>query len=108
MQQAKSYAETLGLLFAYATNGRGIVEFDRATGLSDEIEPFPRPKSCGAATARPRGCGEELEDKLLVPNHSSDKVPRYYQQIAINRAVEAILTGKRRVLLTLATGPARR
>ena len=44
MQQAKSYAETLGLLFAYATNGRGIIEFDRATGLERPIDAFPSPR----------------------------------------------------------------
>ena len=104
MQQAKSYAETLGLLFAYATNGRSILEFDRSTGLERQIETFPSPQELWNRYRAANGLGEELEDKLLVPNHVSEQVPRYYQQIAINRAVEAILSGKRRVLLTLATG----
>src|SRR5271156_4367841 len=44
-------------------------------------------------------------DRLLTPfNHSVGKGERYYQQIAVNRSVEAILTGKRRMLLTMATG----
>ncbi|HEX6816947.1 MAG TPA: DEAD/DEAH box helicase family protein, partial [Ktedonobacterales bacterium] len=104
MQQAKDYARILGLLFAYATNGHGIVEFDAATGIEREIERFPTPRELWARYRAAKGLGEELEDKLLVANHRSEQVPRYYQQIAINRAVEAILTGQRRVLLTLATG----
>jgi type I restriction enzyme R subunit len=104
IQQAKSYAETLGLLFAYATNGHGILEFDRASGLERSIDAFPSPKELWNRYRAANGLDEALEDKLLVPNHVSEQVPRYYQQIAINRAVEAILSGKRRVLLTLATG----
>jgi type I restriction enzyme, R subunit len=104
MQQAKDYAKALGLLFAYATNGTGIVEFDATTGLERAVDAFPTPKALWDRYRAAKGLPEELEDKLLVPNHSSDQVPRYYQQSAINAAVEAILTGKRRVLLTLATG----
>lgn len=104
MQQAKDYAKTLGLLFAYATNGYGIIEFDFSTGIEREIERFPSPRELWSRYRTANGLGEALENKLLVPNHMSDKVPRYYQQIAINRAIEAILTGKQRVLLTLATG----
>jgi type I restriction enzyme R subunit len=104
MQQAKDYASILGLLFAYATNGHGIVEFDCSTGSERELAAFPSPHELWNRYRVAHGLGEQLEDKLLVPNHRSDKVPRYYQQIAINRVVEAILTGQRRVLLTLATG----
>ncbi|RLG29835.1 restriction endonuclease, partial [Methanosarcinales archaeon] len=35
---------------------------------------------------------------------SSGRTPRYYQQIAINRTVEAIGQGQNRILLTMATG----
>lgn len=48
LQQAKEYAEILGLKFAYATNGQGIVEFDYATGLESEIETFPTPEELWA------------------------------------------------------------
>ena len=104
MQQAKSYAETLGLLFAYATNGLSILEFDFSTGIERAIDAFPAPADLWRRYCAAKGLPEELENKLLVANYSLDKTPRYYQQIAINRAVEAILTGQRRVLLTLATG----
>lgn len=43
LQQAREYAEILDLPFAYATNGHGIVEFDRLTGLESEIPTFPTP-----------------------------------------------------------------
>ena len=44
LQQAKDYAEILGLKFAYATNGKGIVEFDYLTGLERELDSFPTPE----------------------------------------------------------------
>lgn len=43
LQQAKEYAEILGLKFAYATNGKGIIEFDYTTGLETELDRFPAP-----------------------------------------------------------------
>ena len=104
MQQAKQYAEILGLLFAYATNGLEIIEFDFSTGIEQYIDRFPTPSELWNRYRRAQGLGEEVEDKLLVGNYISSKIPRYYQQIAINRAIEAILSGKQRILLTLATG----
>ena len=43
LQQAKQYAEMLGLCFAYATNGQGIVEYDYVTGVERELAEFPIP-----------------------------------------------------------------
>ena len=106
LQQAKDYAEVLGLKFAYATNGHGIVEFDFLTGKERELESFPTPDELWQRLRT----GEKLKDdtaaeRLLTPyNHLSGKSPRYYQDIAINRTVQAILQGKRRILLTMATG----
>jgi len=104
MQQAKDYAQTLGLIFAYSTNGQGIVEYDFSTGVERIIPSFPSPRDLWNRYRVAKGLDEALDDKLLIPNHVSEMTPRYYQQIAINRAVEAILKGERRVLLTLATG----
>jgi type I restriction enzyme R subunit len=106
LQQAKDYAEVLGLKFAYATNGHGIVEFDFLTGKELELESFPTPDNLWQRLRT----GENLKDdtaaeRLLTPyNHLSGKSPRYYQDIAINRTVQSILQGKRRILLTMATG----
>ena len=42
MQQAIEYAQILGLHFAYATNGKRIIELDFTTGLETEIPRYPR------------------------------------------------------------------
>lgn len=106
LQQAKGYAEVLGLKFAYSTNGHGIVEFDFLTGRERDLETFPTPQELWDRFR----AGEQLRDdtaseRLLTPyNHLSGKSPRYYQEIAINRTVQAILQKQRRILLTMATG----
>jgi type I restriction enzyme R subunit len=106
LQQAKDYARTLGVAFAYSTNGRGIVEFDFLTGVERDLTGFPSPEELWR-----RYCaGHGLDDprriaQVLTPGHrSAGWEPRYYQEIAINRAVEAIVQGQPRVLLTMATG----
>jgi type I restriction enzyme R subunit len=105
LQQAKDYAEILGLKFAYATNGHGIIEFDYLTGLEQEITRFPTPMELWERLATSQALDEDKKKRLLAPfNHLSGKSPRYYQEIAINRAVQAILQGKKRLLLTMATG----
>src|SRR6266853_3346202 len=52
LQQAKDYAEILGLKFAYSTNGHGIVEFDYTTRAESEIEIFPSPDELWARFGR--------------------------------------------------------
>ncbi len=105
LQQAKDYAEVLGLKFAYATNGEGIVEFDYLTGLERELDAFPEPDELWKRLRGGQGLDDETADRLLTPSHHlTGKSPRYYQEIAINRVVQAVLQGERRVLLTMATG----
>jgi type I restriction enzyme, R subunit len=105
LQQAKEYAEILGLKFAYATNGHGIVEFDFLTGKERELKAFPTPDVLWNRLRSTEALKPEVEKKLLTPYHPvSGKAPRYYQEIAINRAVQAVLQGKKRILLTMATG----
>lgn len=105
LQQAKDYAEILGLKFAYATNGKGIIEFDYTTGLETELERFPSPQELWERWIAHEGVTETVVEKLLTPfNDLTGKDARYYQEIAINRAVQAILQNKSRVLLTMATG----
>jgi len=106
LQQAKDYAVILGLKFAYASNGKDIIEFDFITGLERHIKAFPTPADLWSRLR----AAEKLADapsaqRLLTPfNLTSGKTPRYNQEIAIHRAVQAILQGRRRVLLTMATG----
>ena len=106
MQQAKLYSEMLGLKFAYATNGHDIVEFDYTTGIERAVADYPAPAELWQRYRGASGLQDQTTaDRLLTPfNHSVGKGERYYQQIAVNRSVEAILTGKRRMLVTMATG----
>jgi type I restriction enzyme R subunit len=103
--QAKEYAEILGLKFAYSTNGHGIIEFDYLSGKERELDLFPPPADLWARLKSSQNLNEELTKRLLTPYYTqSQKAPRYYQEIAINRAAQAVLQGKRRILLTMATG----
>jgi type I restriction enzyme R subunit len=103
--QAKEYAEILGLKFAYSTNGHGIIEFDYLTAQEREIESFPSPKELWDRLQTNQKLEGDIEKRLLTPSYiQAGKTPRYYQEIAINRTVQAILQGRPRVLLTMATG----
>src|SRR5437667_3992977 len=105
LQQAKEYAQILGLKFAYATNGHGIVEHDFLTGRDNDLNGFPSADDLWERLRASEGIDEKMVERVLAPYyHLSGKSPRYYQEIAINRATQAILQGQRRILLTLATG----
>ncbi|MEF1192926.1 DEAD/DEAH box helicase family protein, partial [Vibrio parahaemolyticus] len=106
MQQAKTYAEILGLKFAYATNGHEILEFDFLTGVEQVVSEYPTPEELIARLTSGEGLDTEASDRLLTAYHNAPGgfSPRYYQQIAINRTVLSILQGKKRNLITMATG----
>jgi type I restriction enzyme R subunit len=106
LQQAKAYAEMLGLKFAYATNGHEILEFDYSTGLETRRVDYPTPAQLWQRYRIANGINDQqAADRLLTPsNHSTGKGERYYQQIAINLTIEAILKGQKRLLITMATG----
>ena len=105
LQQAKEYAEILGLKFAFATNVTTVVEYDYFTHLEREVERFPTPAELWSRYQIGLGLSTATANALLVPYYlQPNKEPRYYQKIAITRAVEAVVGGKARNLLTLATG----
>jgi len=105
LQQAKDYAEVLGLKFAYATNGCGIIEFDYTTGIEREIDAFPTPDELWSRLCASESLATDASQRVLAPAyHLSGKSPRYYQEIAINRTVQAVAQGRPRILLTMATG----
>lgn len=106
VQQARDYAEVLGLRFAYASNGREIIEIDLAAGTEVERPDFPTPAELWDRQRRALDLPEPAaEAKLLTPGYPDPERPlRYYQEIAVNRALEAILGGQRRALLNLCTG----
>ncbi|HEY3414296.1 MAG TPA: DEAD/DEAH box helicase family protein [Armatimonadota bacterium] len=105
LQQAKDYAEILGLKFAYSTNGHGIVEFDYITGAETALTAFPTPDALWARLTGNLGLNIAQSQRLATPSYTGGGYElRYYQQIAVNRVISAILSGDRRVLLTMATG----
>lgn len=113
LQQAKRYAELLDLPLAYATNGHGIVEHDYDTGRERSLTAFPTPDEMLARFRAWKGIiDEEVATDLLLPFNrdlrtpsGGVKEPRYYQRVAIERVLEAVLAQKQnRILLTMATG----
>ncbi|MCA1948844.1 MAG: DEAD/DEAH box helicase family protein [Armatimonadetes bacterium] len=106
LQQAKEYAQILDLKFAYATNGHGIVEFDFLTGRETVLESYPSPEQLWQRLQTHLDLkGEDQQQHFLAPPLPvPDKPLRYYQEIAVNRVMRALLSGQRRVLINMATG----
>ena len=111
MQQALDYAETLDVPFAYSSNGDAFLEHDRtaATGtVTREIplDQFPSPEELWARYCKAKGFTAQQEAVATQDYYEdgSQKTPRYYQTIAINRTVDAIARGLNRILLVMATG----
>src|SRR4030042_5817907 len=106
LQQAKDYAQILDLKFAYATNGHGIVEHDFLTGKETNLNTFPTPEELWKRLHATLGLSsEDHEQRFLAPTLPVIGKPlRYYQEIAINRVIKAILSGQQRVLVNMATG----
>lgn len=102
--QAKLYASKLELSYTYATNGREIYEICLATGVERLVTEFPTPDDLWNRTF---GDSNEWQAKFnAVPfeDVNGTKQARYYQEIAVNRVMEAVANNKQRILLTLATG----
>jgi type I restriction enzyme R subunit len=112
IQQGLDYALTLDLPVVFSTNGDGFVQHDRSgssaqleTNLS--LEAFPTPQEVWAKYQQYKGILTEQAANIAAHSYYFDatgREPRYYQQIAINRTVEAIAKGQNRVLLIMATG----
>lgn len=103
--QAKNYAGKLAIRYTYATNGKGIYAIDMETGKErDDIAQYPAPDElwnmtfAAANSWRDNFAGVPYEDK------GGSHPGRYYQDIAIERVLDAIANNKSRILLTLATG----
>lgn len=108
MQQAINYADILDLQFAYSSNGDGFIEHDMKSGTEREIslEEFPSPEELWNRYKGIKKITPEQEKIITEPYYfaQGDKTPRYYQRIAVNRTIEAIVKGKNRILLVMATG----
>ena len=112
MQQALGYAKTLDIPVAFSSNGDGFVEHDRTTSSGDiernlSMDEFPSPEELWNRYKKYKGIESPQQEQIASFDYffdGSGRVPRYYQQIAINRAVEAIAKGQYRILLVMATG----
>jgi type I restriction enzyme R subunit len=105
LQQAIQYAEMLDVKFAYSSNGRGIVEHDFITGMERDLDSFPTPDELWErlkGTFKFESKEEETDTLSAYWEEVGGKKPRYYQQVAINKAVNAVLAGQNRILLTMA------
>lgn len=108
MQQAISYAQALDVSFAYSSNGDGFLEHDFLTGKEKQlkIDALPSPEELYQRYKIANKIEEKTESIIRTPYYSdsSGKIPRYYQEIAINRTVKAVADGQKRILLVMATG----
>jgi type I restriction enzyme R subunit len=109
IQQAKDYAEILGVLFAYSTNGHAIEEFDYTSNRQRTIERFPTPEELFERYLRHifgERATEVKSDLVTFPYYHlpGGKYPWYFQDAAIRKVIDAILDGKKRILLAMATG----
>lgn len=112
LQQAKTYAAMMDIPFTYSSNGDGFQEYDFLTGEERTLplDGFPSPEELTARweSETNNGNGVSVNEKRVIhqPYYSSQSTypPRYYQQNAVNRTVEAVARGQGRILLVMATG----
>lgn len=108
IQQAIDYARILDVPFAYSSNGTGFVEHNMRTGEERElsIDAFPTAEQLWAIYKNDNAITEAVEKVIKEPYFYREGIhkPRYYQRIAINRTVEAVAKGQKRILLVMATG----
>ncbi len=112
MQQALGYAEILDVPLAYSSNGDGFLSHDRTPGANPiecnlSLDNFPSPQQLWEKYKAFKGINTPEQETIATAEYFYDgggRTPRYYQEIAINRTVEAVAQGQNRILLTMATG----
>ena len=109
--QAKDYAGKLQVRFTYSTNGLQIYRIDMHEGQEGDVTSYPTPDELWEMTFGEQNKLQPLSavwrDKLLsVPfeDRGGTWQPRYYQENAITKVLEAVANDQQRILLTLATG----
>jgi len=101
LEQVKEYWKILNLRFVYSSNWEKTYEFDLKTWKWNFVEKYPSPEELYNKIFSEKN---EIKEKLLSePFLISEKRPRYYQEIAINKTMEAIWDWANRILLTMAT-----
>ena len=112
IQQALDYANILDIPSVFSSNGDGFYQHDRTCtdgNIEKELslDQFPTPAELWERYKKFKGIVTEEQERISSQDYffdGTDRKPRYYQQMAINRTVEAIAKGQQRILLTMATG----
>ena len=112
IQQALDYAEILDIPFVFSSNGDGFLFHDKTQTSGDietelDLDSFPGPQELWAKYKKYKGIETPEAEKVVEQDYyfdGSGRTPRYYQQIAVNRTVEAIAKGQNRIILVMATG----
>jgi type I restriction enzyme, R subunit len=109
IQQALDYSNDLDIPFVYSSNGDGFLEHDKTKigNIENELslESFPSPEELWDRYCKWKKIDSKSEQIINQDYYyDRDKYPRYYQQVAINRIVDAIASGQNRILLVMATG----
>lgn len=102
--QAKAYANKLHINYTYATNGKDIYEISMKNGEEGNIDEFPTPEALWGRICSSFDKWKDNFSKIPFEDMSGTKVPRYYQEIAVHKTLDAVAREKERILLTLATG----
>ena len=110
--QAKDYARRLNLFSAYSSNGDAIYEIkysinsngERIINFEGEVDKFPSPDDLWERNFKNKNKWSDKFDNQTYFPFKNKKQPRYYQDVAITAALDAIAADKDRILLTLATG----
>lgn len=104
VMQAKSYADKLQIDYSYATNGKEIYEISMKNGSEKTVGKFPTPDELWELTYSDQNEWKERFATVPYEDMGGTKRARYYQEIAVDKTLDAIAENKQRVLLTLATG----
>ena len=100
--QAIEYATKLQIPYAYSTNGQKIRQINLLTGEEKDVEKYPRPEELLASLKEP--VNEWRDEFRGVTFENKGQSVRYFAQLAVEKTLDAIAAGDKRILLTLATG----
>ncbi len=102
--QAKNYAGMLAVRFSYSANGHGVYAIDMETGIEGEVAAFPTPTELWTRTFATANAWRDRFAAVPFEDRGGYFQGRYYQDIAVERVLDAIARNQQRILLTLATG----
>ena len=102
--QAKDYAGRLNIQYTYSTNGLEIYQINMDSGQEGDVSKFPTPDELWQMTFPNEDPQRDSFSAVPFESKGGRWQPRYYQENAINKVLESVAAGKKRILLTLATG----